>query len=168
MKLICKIAFIASFILAFITPIKIQASVVTQTAGIPVEEHHNRFAISRVLEFVARGEKNIADCSGKNLIIFIGGTQVGKSTTINALLGIKMEENYDGTLTPESTSKVFAPMGSSSSGGLSCTEFPALYISEKENLCFLDTQGFFELRHDPDMVSAASILMEMAVKKLQV
>ncbi len=41
------------------------------------------------VEIVAEGEQFIHKTRGKDLIMFIGETQIGKSTTINSLLGTK-------------------------------------------------------------------------------
>lgn len=136
------------------------------------EPQLSKYAISRVISLVAQGEKSIADCTGKDLVIFIGGTQVGKSTTINSLLGVQMKKNRDGSISSAPTFDPTAPdaptvalMGKLEEGGRSCTEFPALYTHPSSPFCFLDTRGFFDIRRDAESDTASSILMEMAVKR---
>ena len=110
------------------------------------------------MDLVIEGEKYIKDTNGKDIIIFIGGTQIGKSTTINALLGVPFKKQ-NGKLIPQK--ELIAKIGASDNGGVSCTIFPALYCADHYTY-FLDTQGFFESRNSA--IAASSILMEMAIK----
>ena len=110
------------------------------------------------MDLVIEGEKYIEDTNGKDIIIFIGGTQIGKSTTINALLGVPFKKQ-NGKLIPQK--ELIAKIGASDNGGVSCTIFPALYCADHYTY-FLDTQGFFESRNSA--IAASSILMEMAIK----
>ena len=119
------------------------------------------YQILKILELVNEGGKNFINISKKDLIIFIGGTQVGKSTTINALLGVPLQENDVGYIEPIPPNEFVAPVGD---GRQNCTELPTLYEKEGFNFCFLDTQGFFEGRGE-DLVIASSILMEIAIRK---
>ena len=119
------------------------------------------YQILKILELVNEGGKNFINISEKDLIIFIGGTQVGKSTTINALLGVPLQENDDGYIEPIPPNEFVAPVGD---GRQNFTELPTLYEKEGFNFCFLDTQGFFEGRGE-DLVIASSILMEIAIRK---
>jgi GTPase SAR1 family protein len=119
-----------------------------------------------ILREVEDGEKDIENLEGKNVVIFIGRSQVGKSTTINKLLG-KLEEQGDGTFfTPETDRRKAAPMntGLPDEVGKSCTRLPISYDSDI-GFTFLDTRGFFDTGEDPDGDIAASILTEMAIKR---
>ena len=78
------------------------------------------------MDLVIEGEKYIEDTNGKDIIIFIGGTQIGKSTTINALLGVPFKKQ-NGKLIPQK--ELIAKIGASDNGGVSCTIFPALYCN---------------------------------------
>ena len=106
------------------------------------------------MDLVIEGEKYIKDTNGKDIIIFIGGTQIGKSTTINALLGVPFKKQK-GKLIPQQ--ELYTKIGASDNGGVSCTLLPALYY-DRHNTYFLDTQGFFENRNSA--IAAASILID--------
>lgn len=121
--------------------------------------------IDKVIDLVTEGEKRIVPTSGKDLILIIGKTQTGKSTLINALLGVHFEEQEDETLAAVPPESIIAPVGSKQGGGVSCTKWPALYVSSTSNTGFLDTQGFFDMRGDREANIASSILMEMAINQ---
>ncbi|KAK8865402.1 hypothetical protein M9Y10_010947 [Tritrichomonas musculus] len=124
----------------------------------------SNYNIELVIQTVLDGESNISDSEGKDLIIFIGPSQVGKSTLINALLGVEFELQNDDSLRPKNENDIKAQVGDLRNGGISITQLPAVYANDS-NLCFMDTQGFFDLREDKEMNIASLILMEMAVKK---
>lgn len=122
--------------------------------------------VSNTIKLVIRNVRSIQACQNKNLVIFIGREEIGKSTTINSLLGVKFQcnENNDRILEPVKGSKPQAPMGSDERIGLMCTVFPAVYKDPQEDIYYLDTQGFFGSNKDPDEVAAASILLDAAIK----
>lgn len=122
--------------------------------------------VSNTIKLVIRNVRSIQACQNKNLVIFIGREEIGKSTTINSILGVKFQcnENNDRILEPVKGSKPQAPMGSDERIGLMCTVFPAVYKDPQEDIYYLDTQGFFGSNKDPDEVAAASILLDAAIK----
>lgn len=122
--------------------------------------------VSATVLLVAKNINKIKECKGKNLVVFIGREQVGKSTTINSLLGTKFIPNSKNkrVLVPAPVKKYQAPMGCDEKSGLMCTVFPAVYPDPKNDIFYLDTQGFFGTDKDPDEVAAASILLDAAIK----
>lgn len=125
--------------------------------------------VSNTILLVAKNINKIKDCKGKNLVVFIGREQVGKSTTINSLLGTKfvIDSNNRRVLVPAPGESFQAPMGCDERSGLMCTVFPAVYKDPKNDLFYLDTQGFFGTDKDPDEVAAASILLDAAIKSAE-
>lgn len=120
--------------------------------------------IKQIVEYIFNVEKEIAASSGKDLIVFIGPTQIGKSTTINSLLGVNFKHSK-GQLEAYPPSSLIAPIGSILEGGISCTTVPTLYISNKNNLCFLDTRGFFDTKIDAIGNIKSTILLQMAISQ---
>lgn len=122
-----------------------------------------------IFDYVKKGlpDIDIADMEKKDLVIVLGRTQIGKSTTINSLLGARLRPSEDGRKIIMDTMKSvsgqkFAAIGT---GGVSETKLPAVYPVPKSSFAFLDTRGLFDVRHNPEEDIAASILTEMAVNK---
>lgn len=111
-------------------------------------------------------QKKYIQATGKDLVIFMSTSQVGKSTTINALLNGALEyrETPDGMVVFEvpQTSLPKAKMGEP--GGRSCTTLPSTYTRRESPFVFLDTRGFFDSGRNTNGEIAASILNEMAVR----
>lgn len=117
----------------------------------------------RVTRIVLDQQKNI-DAKGKDLVIFIGTSQVGKSTAINALLNGPLEMDDEGNII-HSVEKEIAKVGEDGKGR-SCTDFPSTYSGEKSGqFVFLDTRGLLDCRVDKDNEIAASVLTELAVNE---
>lgn len=119
---------------------------------------------STILKRIEKAEAGIDNCEAKDVVIVLGPSQAGKSTTINSLLGgeLQYDKKVKGFVLKNPNER-FAKMGGV--GGNSCTEEPALYTKPGHSFAFLDTRGFFDVRFDEDTDIVASILTEMAVKK---
>lgn len=122
--------------------------------------------VSIVIDLVAQNIHLIEDCNGKDIAILVGREETGKSTTINALLGTKFQisSKDDFILEPIDSQDIKAPMGSYDKKGLMCTVFPAAYFDQKNNIVFLDTQGFFGTDKIQEYEVASSILLDAAIK----
>lgn len=122
--------------------------------------------VSNTIQLVVKKISSVQSCRGQNIVVFIGREEVGKSTTINSLLGtlFQYSEKNERSLEYHSGRKPEAAMGCYERIGLMCTVFPAVYKDTKSDLYFLDTQGFFGTDKDPDEVAAASILLDAAIK----
>ncbi|KAK8895232.1 hypothetical protein M9Y10_023674 [Tritrichomonas musculus] len=124
----------------------------------------NEHTIQEVFKLVIEGEKKISEAEGKDLIIFIGPTQTGKSTTINSLLGVHLRKKKK-EVEPIPPDTYIAPAGCLDEGGVSTTCYPILYTSKTTNKCFLDTQGFFDNRNNIVINMASTILLQMAINQ---
>lgn len=115
---------------------------------------------------VAKNINRIRECKGKNLVVLIGREQVGKSTTINSLLGTKFipDSKNKRVLVPAPGESYQAPMGCDEKSGLISSVFPAVYKDPKNDFFYLDAQGFFGTDENHDEVVAASILLDAAIK----
>jgi hypothetical protein len=113
----------------------------------------------------------VENVSGRDIILLLGHSQVGKSTTINALRGVRFawnkisqEEDDEETekLVPVSIPEglVLAPMGE---GARCVTTKPAAYEGISQ-FRIVDTRGVGELGEDKAGEMAASILLEMVCK----
>lgn len=122
------------------------------------------FEMSQVMHILRQQATKLIDLEGKDLLIFAGGTQVGKSTLINALNGKQFKENIEGTLDLIPDGESFAPMGTHENANLSCTEFPTLYHSTDTPYYFLDTRGFHDVRSDVVRETVSSLLFEIAMR----
>lgn len=99
---------------------------------------------------------------GMDLVIFLGNTQVGKSATINALRGLKFI-NEKGRIKQTNTIENEAQMGNKT--GLSCTLLPVVYVDQQNNIAYLDTRGFNDVRNQPPSFEvASSFLIEIAIR----
>lgn len=125
---------------------------------------YDEYTIQEVFKLVIEGEKIISQAKGKDLILFVGKTQVGKSTTINSLLGVNFK--YSGNrVAADPPESILAPIGDVKNGGVSCTIYPRVYISENSDKCYLDTQGFFDNRRNKVIIIASKIIMQMAINQ---
>lgn len=121
--------------------------------------------LPNILKRVEDGEANISSLDGKDIVIVLGRTQVGKSTTINSLLGAELCELENGNIVPNPSKMELDEFAQIGGDGLSCTTLPGLYTAPEHQFAFLDTRGFYDVRMDPEGDIAASILTEMAVKR---
>jgi energy-coupling factor transporter ATP-binding protein EcfA2 len=126
---------------------------------------------NRTLEVVINSMDIIETVTGRNIILFLGESQVGKSTTINALRGIQFEwqksENNISipALVPLSpVSKL--PLAAMGNGVQRTTMKPEVYEGIPDFL-IVDNRGVGELGKDRSGDIAASILMEMVCKAAQ-
>ncbi|KAK8837123.1 hypothetical protein M9Y10_037178 [Tritrichomonas musculus] len=126
----------------------------------------HRPIVSKTVEFVAENIKYIKECKGKNITIFIGREQVGKSTTINALLGVPFQicDTNEEIVEPKKGYTIHAPMGDDENEGLMCTIFPRAYIDSNQENVYLDTQGLFGTNKEPNEVVASTVLLDAAIK----
>jgi hypothetical protein len=58
-------------------------------------------------------------------------------------------------------------MGELNSPGMWVTSFPRTYSSDPQDLVYLDTRGFLDVRLEPEVESAELILLEMALSKAE-
>jgi GTP-binding protein EngB required for normal cell division len=98
---------------------------------------------------------NIAPAYNKNLVMFIGNTGAGKSTTINYLLGHHFKNYRDKAILEPVPGKPQAAIGYSV--GESQTIYPSVY--EHGNVRFCDTPGFKETRDDYKVATTMSMRM---------
>ncbi|KAK8835509.1 hypothetical protein M9Y10_044351 [Tritrichomonas musculus] len=127
--------------------------------------HSRHLKSSSVVKLVYENIDRIKVCFSKDIVIILGREQTGKSTTINALLGVIFDicEEDDSYLKPTDEKDVKAPMGSYNKGVM-CTVFPTAYIDKENNIIYLDTQGFFGTEKIPEYEAAASILLDAAIR----
>jgi len=127
--------------------------------------HDEFYSACQTLKIIAEGGADIKECLGKDVAIFFGLPQTGKSTTINALIHgplgkSKRVKNRVIHAPPLGTPpEKVAPMGSGMTG---CTKGPKAYVID-DDLVILDTRGFEDNR-DADEVVAATILIEIVLK----
>lgn len=112
--------------------------------------------MERLMEY-AFAKSNIDKIQGKDVVLFLGNTQVGKSTLINYLLGVNYEDS-DCELSVASGAE-YAKRGN---GTNSETTHPELYTREGLNYYFCDTQGFSDSKGKEEPI-VSSILMEMVI-----
>jgi hypothetical protein len=121
----------------------------------------------QLFEYVLENEVYV-NSEGKNVVVFFGETQIGKSTTINALRGMHFDHDRRGRVVP-----LFVPfdtddsatMGTSDQGGVGMTAFPRTYASPFDDWVYIDTRGFLDVRKDDDRDAAAQILLEIGLNK---
>jgi len=106
----------------------------------------------------------------KDIVLFFGGTQVGKSTTINSLLGVKFEldeECYEKfgviNIKPIKDSKLIAEVPEIDKSGTSCTIVPSMYRLNDSNLYFIDTRGFNDTDGEKTNNFYATLLLQQLV-----
>jgi hypothetical protein len=114
--------------------------------------------------------KFVDDAVGKDIVLFLGGSQNGKNATINACCGVRFDwEIPDPTpdnpypaqeepiSDPQST--LLVPIGS---GGPPQTKFPVVDSGPLSNLVFVDSRGIGEVGGSADRagILASSILTE--------
>lgn len=137
------------------------------------------FTIEMAQDAVLKGYERCRSAQGKNLVMLIGNTRSGKSTTINYFLGhelIKVRDKKTGKLVIEvkkmeeskadrkATEETHAIIGHSSN---SETLYPAIYI--KDDLAFCDCPGFGDDRGEEASIEDATRLsialnIELAAK----
>jgi hypothetical protein len=125
----------------------------------------------KILEAVLNSMDIVETVTGRNIILFLGESQVGKSTTINALRSIQFEWKKDENnhsiplLVPVSNpfNISLAPMGN---GVHRPTVRPEVYEGIPGFL-IVDNRGVREMGKDQSKDISASILMEMVCKAAQ-
>ncbi|KAH7822068.1 uncharacterized protein MONOS_2889 [Monocercomonoides exilis] len=111
------------------------------------------FTIEDLSQIMDEFSKRCAECElFENLVFFFGRSQVGKSTLINRLRGMVMEEDDKGDLVARTSLEKAASMGK---GVCSETKIPKAYKLNGK-LSLLDTRGFYgkELNVIEDVVSS--------------
>jgi len=127
----------------------------------------DEYRMRKVFELIEMNENCFSSCEGKNVIVLMGKTQAGKSVTINAL--------HFGCLTKTRLGKdrykfdlpsgCEAGEGAETGDGMgSCTKLPAGYVYGEDTV-LLDTRGFFDTTMTPIDEAAASVLMELVLRK---
>jgi len=133
--------------------------------------------MEQVKSLIIKEFNNMRIARGRDVVLFIGNTQTGKSTLINSLLGIdfKLKDDIVGfNLTPKikKDTKIYAEMGE----GISTTKLPKCYdcninannekINPNEfNYVLVDTRGFFDLNeNEKEYEMASSIMLDFIIK----
>ena len=104
---------------------------------------------------------DIVPCFGKDVLIIIGRENVGKSTTINRLLGIRFQaSSVDDKLVEPCPGQADPPATMASADRhLQTTIFPKAYSQ------YVDTQGFIGFNGDAERVAAATVLLDGVLAK---
>jgi energy-coupling factor transporter ATP-binding protein EcfA2 len=131
------------------------------TANVPNDDN-----ITKIFEYVIQHEKYINN-EGKNVVIFFGASQKGKSTTINALRNMTFHISDGQLIAGKSEIGEYAAMGDSMSGGMSITRFPQTWPSLIDDWVYVDTSGLFGTSSNPTEDAGNLILLEMAVHKAE-
>lgn len=122
------------------------------------------FNFQEIYQLVVDNEQNM-NTEGKDVIIFLGVSQTGKSSTINALRGVKFD--FDGDfLKVVDDSKVAKVAGMGKQDGISHTKTPSIY--PVDNFLLIDTQGLYDTKEDEYVDKyevSGSYLIQMAIEK---
>ena len=125
------------------------------------EEKLEKLSVDKVVEHLMIGGEDIGACRGKDVVILMGPTQIGKSTAVNALLGVRFQFEAAGFGVERSGGEdVRAAIGAN---GVSCTVSPKVYESRKYGLVLVDTVGWLG-NEDAEAAVAGSILMDRVAK----
>lgn len=81
------------------------------------------------------------DTKGKDLIIIIGPAHVGKSTIINAFLGVPLKFEEESNQVIADGVEPIVPISDVKKGGINTTKSPHVYYSDKYKLCFLEVEN---------------------------
>jgi hypothetical protein len=121
------------------------------------------FVFTLAYEIVRSNLDIVEGARGRDIVLFVGQSQTGKSTTINALLQVLFtwERTRPRRLIP--SGPAHAPMGT---GGTSTTMIPAVYLEPNSGLAFVDIRGVAAIgsNDDEDGILASEILLEMIVR----
>jgi len=101
------------------------------------------------------------EAKGKDVVLFLGKTQIGKSSIINYLLGCQYEKDGPRLKLKSGSVQEKAQTSDSFSAG-SQTLFPEIYSSSGCPYYLCDTQGFGDTRGREEII-VSSILLEMVV-----
>jgi len=124
------------------------------------------FDVSLVVQSVAAHYNDISLCEGRDVVIFLGRTQAGKSSVYNSLAHGMLKwvkEEGKARLLPVKVDKRF-PVAGTGDNYFSETVFPHAYELPDKKV-FLDTRGFLDTSIDPCAEAAAAILTDIAVRK---
>lgn len=138
----------------------------SQIPDAPIQKIHvdkSKFNFETICKEIINNENKI-NTNGKDIVIFVGRTQCGKSTSINCLLGAKYEITSDDKLKCQNEKQLDLAEIGKKNIGKSSTIIPKSYAISND-LVLLDTQGFFDTResHD-DQEVIGSLLLEIAIR----
>jgi len=120
--------------------------------------------MDEIFKQVAEHLKDVEICKGRHVIVIASKSQVGKSTTLNALLFGKLKKRFLGCgrfefLLPEGVKGV--EIGKENSA---CTKLPSAHVLD-DGTIVIDTRGFFDDRLNTEDEVAASIMMEYILRE---
>lgn len=128
--------------------------------NIKIEDNRDRY--EKIKDGCEESFEKIQASSGKELVLVIGKTGAGKSTTVNYLLGCQMQEKEDDD-SLELSDKSTLPPAAMGNGGSSTTTYPGTY-TDKEGFIYCDCPGFEDNR-DPATRVCTSLSTEIVVKE---
>lgn len=138
---------------------KIKETVAKEFKCKSVEDQRSQY--EKINDGIEDSFSKIEQARGQDLILVIGLTGAGKSTTVNYLLRYPMTEDDEGQLVPvDSSIKPPAKMGDSAS---SITTYPATYALSGEEFVYCDCPGFKDNR-DRETRVCVSLNTESTVK----
>jgi len=142
------------------------ASKKNTAASLSSEANYN---VAEVLKIVNKKGDDIEVCQGKDVVVFFGVQQVGKSTSINTqIVGPLLKVSCDmfGNITfgprPDVPKELVNKMAKTGTGSMGCTKAPKAYLLD-DGLVLLDTRGMFDVRYPNEMI-ASIILTQKALK----
>jgi GTP-binding protein EngB required for normal cell division len=121
------------------------------------KEKEGEHRIEQIQAFVGAAAKNAEKAKGKNIVLVLGNTGVGKSTTINYLLESELErattEEGDIVAVIKGTQREWARIGQNSFE--SETFFPDVYHNNNTSpYVYCDTPGFNDTRTEEEQLNA--------------
>ncbi len=112
---------------------------------------------------VAEGQRNVAGAKGKDIVMILGDSQIGKSTMANFIYGCSYgkEEDENGDIKLQMGGDV-AELARRGGHGVAETLYPAVYNNTEYPIFLCDCPGFEDTKGSTVRV-AQSILLEMMV-----